>query len=308
MEISNMMRILITGATSFIGAHLVNELLNNGCKVYAVIRPNSPNTSRLSKHENLYIIEKSLEELSNLQDDIKETIDVLYHLAWDGTRVPQRDDKQLQEKNYKAAIEAFKLSIFLGCKKFIGVGSQAEYGKTYGDIKEDYLAKPLTEYGKSKLKSYITLSNIAEQNNIEFVWTRIFSVYGKYDYEKTLIMSTIQNLSKDDSANLTKCEQNWNYLYVKDAARMLSYLGLQKCELGIYNLASLDNRELKDYLLELKKIMKSKGSLEFGSVAYNSEGIVSLTPCIDKFLRNFIDFKFTQFKDGVSELLLEMKE
>ena len=303
-----MMRILITGATSFIGVHLVNELLNNGCIVYAVVRPNSPNISRLSKHESLNIIEKRLEEISNLQDDIKEKIDVLYHLAWDGTRVPQRDNAILQESNYRATVQMLLNAIKLGCSKFVGVGSQAEYGKTHGDIKEDYPAIPLTEYGKSKLKSYITLSNIAEQNNIEFVWARIFSVYGKYDYEKTLIMSAIQNLSNDDNANLTMCEQNWNYLYVNDAARMLLYLGLKKCEQGIYNLASLDNRKLKDYLLELKNIMESKSSLEFGVVAYNSEGIVSLTPCIDKFLRNFMNFKFTQFRDGVSELLLEMRE
>ena len=303
MEIFNMKRILVTGATSFIGINLVNKLLNNGCKVYAVIRPNSNNISRLSKHKNLYIIEKKLEDLVSLQKDLEEKIDVFYHLAWDGTRAPYRDDAKIQGSNYDAAVKAFKLSIELGCKKFIGVGSQAEYGKTSGLITESYPTFPLTEYGKAKLKSYTTISEKAAENKIEFIWARIFSVYGKYDYDKTLIMSALKKMKVNDNLPLTLGTQNWNYLYVDDAALMLVYLGLYPCEHGAYNLASLDNRKLKEYIIELKNITKSKSSLQFGIIPYDNEGPVEFVPCIDKFSNNFKDFNFTPFREGILKLL-----
>ena len=298
-----MIRILVTGATSFIGVHLINQLLNNGCKVYAVIRPNSNNISRLSKHKNLYIIEKKLKDLVSLQNDLEEKIDIFYHLAWDGTRAPYRDDAKLQESNYDAAVKAFELSIILGCKKFLGIGSQAEYGKTKGLITENYPTVPLTEYGKAKLKSFKTISDKAEENKIEFIWARIFSVYGKYDYDKTLIMSALEKMRVNDNLPLTLGTQNWNYLYVDDAALMLVYLGLFPCEDGGYNLASADNRKLKDYITELKNITKSKSRLQFGAVNYNSEGPVDFLPCIDKFSNNFKGFNFIPFREGILKLL-----
>ena len=157
-------------------------------------------------------------------------IDVFYHLAWEGVRVPYRDDAILQNKNYKCAIKAMKAAKKLGCDTFIGAGSQAEYGICIGKIDENYHAKPSTEYGKSKLKAYETLKVIAKENNMKFIWTRIFSVYGVYDYEGTLVMSSLNKMKKNESIQLTQCTQNWDFIYVEDVARIMYLLANTSCD------------------------------------------------------------------------------
>ena len=67
-----------------------------------------------------------LKEISKTDD---REYDVFYHLAWSGTSGPGRNDVELQDKNVQYALDAVECAKRFGCKKFIGVGSQAEYGR-----------------------------------------------------------------------------------------------------------------------------------------------------------------------------------
>ena len=67
-----MLNIAVTGATSFIGVHLVEELLNRGHQVYAVVRPNSVNLGRLRVHQNLKIIQCDIQEIFKLTKLVDE--------------------------------------------------------------------------------------------------------------------------------------------------------------------------------------------------------------------------------------------
>lgn len=299
-----MKTIVITGATSFIGVHLIEELAKQEKYIiYAVIRPQSSNKYRLDSIAGIHVLECDLTEMNNLSAMLPDRIDVFYHLAWEGARRPQRDDAMLQENNYKAAVEAFRLAEAKGCQVFVGAGSQAEYGKTVGEITEDYPANPVTEYGKHKLKAYQEICRLSKGKGIVVKWPRIFSVYGKYDYEGTLLMSAIKKFQCNEPLDMTAGVQNWNYLYVRDVAKMLLYAGTEPCEDGVYNFASKDNRRLCEYINELKKIVQSDSKLNFGAIPYGSEGVVSFEPIIDKFLNCFPDFTFTAFTMGVREML-----
>ena len=299
-----MKKIVITGATSFIGVHLIEELSRQGnYDIYAIIRPNSANKYRLDSIAGINVIECSLEDMDKLYDKLPEQIDVFYHLAWEGARRPHRDDAALQEKNYNAALKAFALAVAKKCKVFVGAGSQAEYGKTVGTITEDYPTEPTTEYGKYKLKAYQEISRIGKEKGVAVKWPRIFSAYGRYDYAGTLLMSAIDKFQKNEPLDMTQGLQNWNYLYVRDIAKMLILVGTAKCEDGVYNFASLDNRSLHDYILELKNILNSNSNINFGAVSYSSEGVISFEPVINKFVNNFQDAEFTSFINGVQEMI-----
>ena len=217
--------VVITGATSFIGVHIIKEYLKNNCNVIAVVRPNSKKIDRLPKSDYLTIIEIGMEEIEKLKDKVKnKKIDVFYHLAWDGVRVPYRDDVILQNKNYRCAINAMKVAKSLACDIFIGSGSQAEYGRCVGEINETYETRPTTEYGKAKLMAYEKLKIMAKENNMKFIWTRIFSVYGIYDYQGTLIMSALDKMKRNEIIPLTQCIQSWDFIYVEDVARAMYLL------------------------------------------------------------------------------------
>lgn len=299
-----MEKIVVTGATSFIGVHIIKEYLNNNCKVIAIVRPNSKNLNRLPKNNNIEIIETDMEKIEYIIDKVEnKKADIFYHLTWEGARVPYRDDAVLQNNNYECAIKAMKVAKQLECSVFIGSGSQAEYGKCIGRIDESYLTNPTTEYGKAKLKAYEILKDMAKENNIKFIWTRIFSVYGIYDYQGTLVMSALDKMKTNKSMPLTQCIQNWDFIYVEDAARIMYLLANTSCNDGVYNIASGESRQLKDFVIDMKEISNSKSELQFGTVPYNSEGVVSFEPVIDKLNKNLGYSCKISFNEGIKKIL-----
>jgi nucleoside-diphosphate-sugar epimerase len=299
-----MKNVIVTGATSFIGVHIIKEYLKNNCTVIAVVRPNSKNLYRLPKNNLLTVIEIGMENIKRLIEKIEiKKIDIFYHLAWAGARVPYRDDTILQNENYNCAINTMKVAKRLGCDTFIGAGSQAEYGKCIGKIDESYPAKPLTEYGKAKLKAYKTLRKVAEKNNIKFIWARIFSVYGIYDYKGTLVMSALVKMKRNESIQLTQCVQRWDFIYVEDLARAMYLLANTSCMDGIYNIASGESRQLKEFVIDMKDICKSNSELQFGAIPYNSESILSFEPIVDKLKQNLGWSCNVNFKEGIKKIL-----
>lgn len=299
-----MKNVLVTGATSFIGVHIIEEYLKNNCKVIAVVRHNSKNLNRLPKSNLLKIIEVEMDEIEYIVGSVTdEQVDIFYHLAWDGVRVPYRDDVILQNNNYNCAIKAMNVAKQLGCSVFIGSGSQAEYGKCVGKIDENYETKPTTEYGKAKLKTYETLKLMAKENNIKFIWTRIFSVYGIYDYSGTLVMSALNKMKKNESIQLTECIQNWDFIYVEEVAKVMYLLANTSCMDGVYNIASGESKQLKEFVIDMKKICNSRSELQFGAVPYNNEGVVSFEPIITKLKQNLRWSCHISFEEGIKKVL-----
>ena len=104
------MNIAVTGATSFIGNHVIKKLIeNNENRIWAIVRPGSPNRYRLPIHEHIRVVELDLMEIITLKEYIKEQIDIFYHFAWEGVRGAKRDDYELQNNNYLASLRAFEL-------------------------------------------------------------------------------------------------------------------------------------------------------------------------------------------------------
>jgi len=301
--------VMVTGATSFIGLYLVKELLSSGCKVTAVVRKNSNNLSKLPTHDNLSIVLADLWDRDYIKNMVNnKTFDVFYHLAWGGIRAPERDNIVLQDSNYQNTISAVQLAIALGCKTFIGTGSQAEYGRCNGGISEEYPTRPVTEYGKAKLRACQDVMKLAMLADIHFIWTRIFSLYGDNDYSGTLIMSSLKKMLFDEPILLTECVQNWDFLHVKDAASALRMLGDKKCASGIYNLASGLSRPLQEFVLQMRIITNSSSDLNFGALPYGREGIISFEPVVDK-LKTTIPWQpLIQWDDGIQEIFKNMKQ
>ena len=272
-----MKKIIITGATGFIGVHLVEKWIDRGAEIYAVVRPSSKNIARLPKCRNVHVVELELgcyEHLLNIVGDA----DFFYHLAWEGARVPYRDDALMQCHNYDCAIQAYDTAKKLGCAFFLGSGSQDEYGYTTGLVDEKYPCNPTTEYGRYKFKAGMDLLERAKRDGIKLIWTRIFSLYGPYDFSKTLVMSSIDKMLKNEPFQMTEGIQLWDYLYVSDAAEAFVLLAEKKCDSGVYNIASGEYKQLRSFVEDIKTVLKSESDLQFGVIPYGSNGPVNLMP------------------------------
>ena len=100
-----MKKILVTGATSFIGSCLIDELQKqNNVEIYALVRPDSPNIKRIENNHNIIVVPLNLNNVIDIYKYINR-IDLCYHLAWNGTRGDSRYDEKLQESNFKNSIK-----------------------------------------------------------------------------------------------------------------------------------------------------------------------------------------------------------
>lgn len=297
------MKFIITGATSFIGLELTDYLLANNHSVVAVCRPNSKGLSSIPSEVEIVTAEMS--DYGNLHNKIS-TADVFINLAWSGTGHDGRNVVDVQNENIIYTTAAMFAADKIGCKLFVEAGSQAEYGSTTEPQSEDTVCNPFSEYGKAKLKVKDELFKISEQIGIKYIHLRIFSIFGENDHPWTLVMSAIDKMLKNERVDLSPCTQNWNFLYVKDAVKIITKL----CKYAIntngftyevYNIASRDSRILKDFVEEMRAITDSKSVLNYGAITPTN--LVSLQPIISKMESATGIYEYTQFADVINKIM-----
>lgn len=198
---------IITGPTGAIGTALCQELLERGCTIYAVCRPNSPRVLALPRHDRLKVVRCDLTDFGKLPELIYDPCDALFHLAWTNTIGPGRNDMPAQIENIRCTIRAVHAAAALGCHTFIGAGSQAEYGRVNGPLHPDTPTNPETGYGMAKLCAGLMSRREAHKLGMTHIWARILSVYGPHDGERTMITSVIRQLLASERPALTAGEQ-----------------------------------------------------------------------------------------------------
>ncbi len=123
-----------------------------------------------------------------------------------------------------------------------------------------------------------------------------------------MIETCIRTFLANGNMEMGPCTQQWNFLYVQEAAQILVKLLLGKVPAGVYNVAGEDTRPLKSYIEEVYELCGRKGSYEFGYRPPNAEGCVSLMPDLTK-LKKAIDFhQQVSFKEGILETIKEAKK
>ena len=289
------MRAIVTGATGFIGTALCRELIKNNYEVTAVIRPETKRKDKVPSGVN--VVELPLDRINELEG----SYDLFYHLAWNGSSGNDRNDFDMQYSNIKYTADAIRVAKRLGCKKFIGAGSQAEYGVVHGEAKEDEtICKPFMMYGAAKLAAYHMGKIVAEQEEISFVWPRIYSIYGPGENEGTLISYLVKTLKEGKIPELSSCENMWNFMYIDDCTRALRMLGENKNTEGIYNVASSDTRFLKEFVIEARDIINENLGLNFGAKKQDENKMFWLQPNIDK-MKLLFKLTNTEFRKGILE-------
>ncbi len=298
-----MKKIVLTGATSYIAVALMKKLLLYDNHIYAVIRPNSINRSKIPINEKITILECDLDSIDTIFQMSLPQIDLLYHFAWEGVRGQAREDSILQESNCIAAQKLIDASIKMKVKRFIGIGSQSEYGIMHCMTNEMCEEHPLTEYAKRKVQICHYGLEKAKEFNMKFVWARIFSLFGNGESESTLIMSCIKKMQENQVIYLSPCEHLWDFLYIMDAVDVLYKLGHEQIPNGIYNIASGDIRPLKEYVSELAEVLESSSVLKFGAIPYGANGPIGMVPDVSKIM-NVLNWKPQySFREGIKNML-----
>lgn len=302
-----MQRIIVTGATSMIGTALINECIKKGIEVYAVLRASSGKKMRLPESEKLHMVDCSLEELETLPQKIMEKCDTFYHIAWGNTGENRNSSTELQSRNIAYTLAAVKAAYALGCRRFIGAGSQAEYGPMDVDkISPDSPVNPTTPYGAAKLASGQLARMLCKELGMECIWPRIFSVYGIYEKETTMVASGLRKMLAGEKTSFTPALQRWEYLFSADAGRAYYLIGEKGKDGAVYCVGSGKAAPLKDYI-EIMAELTGAEETGIGVRPYPAGTVMNLCADISSLTEDTGFVPEYTFREGIRETITWLK-
>lgn len=298
-----MKKVIITGPTGAIGIALIEELVSQGIQVTAVCHRDSKRIERIPDNQLVEIIECNLDELFSLTELLEYGYDVFYHFAWACTVGDTRNNIEAQMTNIQYTIDAVEVAALIGCKKFVGAGSQAEYGRYEGMLNSGVPAFPENGYGIAKLCAGQMSRIRCKQLGMEHIWTRVLSVYGPYDGEKTMIISLIRQLLHGERPDCTAGEQIWDYIFSRDAAKAFYLIGISGKTGKTYCIGSGKGVPLKDYIITIRNQVDENMEIGFGNIPYSDKQVMYLCADISE-LQNDTGFEPQySFETGIKETI-----
>ena len=296
------MTIAITGATSMLGVATIKQCIQKNISILAFVRRDSSNIKRLPNSHLIRVVECDLSEMAKF-DSSNFSSDVFIHFGWAFTDKTGRNDVTKQLQNVQYTIDAVHLAKRLGCKKFVGAGSQAEYGTPNVMLKADTPVNPLIPYGVAKYAAGRLSSMECKKEGLEYNWVRILSVYGEHDNEGTLLKQLIHNAKNNIPMGLSGCEQIWDYLHEDDAGTAFVAVAEKGVDGKIYPLGSGIGRPLRDYVQDVISVVNPEYKPEFGKYPYSPIQPMYLVADIIE-LRNDTGWRQNiSFFDGISKSL-----
>ena len=204
----------------------------------------------------------------------------------------------------KSLIHAVDAAQVLHCHKFVGAGSQAEYGvvHTAEPWSPDMPCNPVRGDGLFKYTAGKLASILTENYGMDCVWMRVFSVYGIYDRMNSLVMSTIAKLRAGLPCEFTKAEQLWDYLYADDIGQAFYLVGKKPPGSQVYCVGSGIARPLYEYIQTMRDIVAPQAELHIGALPYPAHPIMYLCADISALRRDTGWAPRTSFAEGITRI------
>lgn len=261
------MRILVTGATGFVGAQMVRVLLAAGVEVAALVSSGG-NRDRLDGAiEHIRLIEGRLSDVPHLKSALAEfRPDACIHLAWYA-----EPGKYLYAAENVPTLQhslmLLETLIAVGCPQVVMVGTCAEYDTDVGYLREDSAVKPATIYAACKLSMCQIGQFMAAAAGINFAWGRLFYLYGPMEDQRRLVPALMNALRRGEPFPATVGEQVRDYLHVEDVASALWILAREK-QTGIFNIASGMPITIRQLMETTGEIVGHRELIQFGALPY----------------------------------------
>ena len=225
-------KVLITGATGFIGKNFINSLRDK-FEIYALLL--NENEKKIIPQIEYILWEiffNKDEEIITLSGKKVEKIDSVIHLASYGVNPKDNDIDKMIESNIGLTKNLILNLERVSCKNIIFTGSGFEYGdKGKMKLRENMELNPFSLYGTTKVSSFLIGKKLCEILGINYINLRLFNIFGEHEGDNRLIPQIIKNYLSGNKLNFTEGKQIRDYLYIKDIIEVYEMI----IEKNIYN-------------------------------------------------------------------------
>ena len=223
------MKILITGASGFIGSFIVEEALKRGFETWAAVRKSS--SKAYLQDERINFIELNLSSKEQLVEQLKgKGFDYVVHAAGVTKCLNKQDFSRINTLGTKNLVDAL-MEVGMPLKRLVFISSLSIFGaikeqQPYEEIRETDTPQPNTAYGKSKLEAEKYLESLGTR--VPYIILRPTGVYGPREKDYFIMAKSIKGHS--DFAVGYK-HQDITFVYVQDVVQAV-FLALEKGENG----------------------------------------------------------------------------
>lgn len=261
-------RVLLTGATGFVGRHVLRQLLAFGVPVTAVVRPGSADRlGELAGLVDLITTQDLFQENAAWWQRACEGIDTILHVAWYAA-----PGKYLQSPRnldcLQGTLSLARGAVAAGVRRFVGVGTCFEYDLTLGQpagyLSTDTPLRPATTYAACKVAAFVTLAQWLATQSVEFLWARLFYLYGEGENPQRLVPYLHARLRAGEPAELTSGAQIRDFLDVSAAAEQLVAVTLSSRQ-GPLNICSGEGITVRALAERIADHYNGRELLRFGA-------------------------------------------
>lgn len=260
------MRVMVTGATGFVGWHVVNELLARGHTVVAIAR-DIKRAREMPWFDRVGFIQCDLHESFEPLLQPECLPDAIVHLAWPG--LPNYRDFFHISKNLPADLAFLEAAVKSGVPHLLVAGTCLEYGMQYGPLTEEMETYPSTPYGFAKDTLRKALQFLQKENPFTLQWMRLFYMYGEGQNRNSLLAQLDCSIDEGRSVfNMSAGDQLRDYLPVQEVAENFVF-ALQNPQLeGVINCCSGRPISVLDLVKQRRDVKASNIKLNRGYYPY----------------------------------------
>lgn len=247
-------RVLVTGGTGFIGTQTIPLLVKSGLDVYVISRKEINDSPYI---HYIYSDIFNYDKIFGVCQAIKPKY--LLHFAWLSTGL---FEDTINFEFLSSSLNLLKAFNQAGGQRVIISGTYAEYGNSSDILSEKDETNPHSIYGFCKDNLRKISETYCRLNNISLGWGRIFSAYGKENDKRRLTSDVIEHLYNNEEVIIRSGKLIRDYIYVKDVAASFSKF-LQSDVQGIVNICSGTGTSIKDFVLNIAKVLGKENLVKF---------------------------------------------
>jgi len=273
-------KILITGATGFVGANLLRKLIDSKNDIHVIIRSTS-NLWRINDiidKVNAHVCDlTNRESVEKLVLKIKPQI--IFHLAVYGGYQFQEESLKIIDTNLIGIINLLNACCKIGFECFINTGSSSEYGLKNKPMSENDLLEPINDYGIAKAAATLYCQAIGRRENLPIFTLRLFSPYGYYEGPTRLIPYLIISCLKNKELKIFTPDAVRDFIFIEDLIK--AYFMIVENKEGalpgdIFNIGSGEQYTVKEIFEIIKKLTKYTKKPKWGKMENDNREIKNL--------------------------------